>query len=771
MLGLQGLAFSSKEYECVACSATFTGLASLLVHQATHAGSLPKPEPTPPGSNLLQASSTPSSEDGASSSSNIPSTPMYICDCGDEFKDFFVMIAHKQSHVSEVQSPQVLLNKEFTSVKDVSSTDWNPPAAQADQALGEDSVAGPSVHEVSSFKNNAESVDQEEPAAAGTGSLTEDHSPVSTEAEAEEMPEETEGNEKDEPEPKSKSLMKILASAYGKHLVPPRTEDDNKVMVSLKEEPALVVIAPQTIQGPSTVTDMSTMQLKRLLGKPSTKTKAPSISRLLESSTKKIVSLTKIFSPVVLLETRHKFMDPSRNNAYGKYQCARCRRVFQDIDSLTEHHFLHKKERIKCCRCCKQLIIGRVPLPDNHVCPQIRAKTTSSSFSIKSIATRRLRPIQMNILKKVYFCPICQNNFTQRYNLKKHKCNGPVASPASADKGNVCQSIGVGTRSIKVEDTSDPEYEEKLLNVSLSSASSIKEQHQNASAFAESFLQEQDSQWTIPLDIERKMVSTYSGKKRCSRVRFYEKNVVGRYPCNKCHQTFGLTSNLSRHRKLCCGSPKHLGGEHISESVPVKANNVNIYPCNVCGRNFNRKDNMMVHRKKCELRRTMIPQFSSEINPSVPPSNAPQDVPQEDDGGNWSIMSLPSVLPRRVTCECGIGFTSPKLLLEHLQKHAQESYTCPTCGVTVNSWSDYEIHLQLHMHPQHHRHLNPLLIQLKTNMTSQQLTANSLLEKAPQTQKDFKNRRQMFACSRCGSTFARRCSLRRHLTWSQCTGF
>ncbi|KAJ0000264.1 hypothetical protein NQD34_012106 [Periophthalmus magnuspinnatus] len=771
MLGLQGNASSSKEYRCVACSATFTGLASLLVHQATHAGSLPKPPSNPSGSNLLQASLTPSSEDWESSVPKIPATQMYICDCGEEFKDFSIMFEHKQTHVAKVSSPELMVNNGQTSNKDISKTQCSPTGAQTNEALEEDSAPGPSEDELCSFKNT---VDQEEPA----GTSTKDHSPVSAEAElekelaAQDMPEETEGNEMDEPEPKHKSLMKILASTYGKHLVPPQSEDDDKVMASLKEKPELVVIAPQTTtKGPSA------MQLKRLLGKPCMKTKAPSISRLLESSTKKIVSLTKIFSPVVLLETRHKFMDPSSNNVYGKYQCARCRRVFQDVDSLTEHHFLHKKERIKCCRCCKQLIIGRVPLPDNHICPQSRPKTTTPSY-FKSIATSGQKTIQIDSVKNVYFCPICKQNFTRRYNLKKHKCRGSAPSPppqtkflSSAteaclnvyDEGNIC---------IKTEDTSDPEYEKELSNLSWSSASSIKDQHRNATAFAASFLQEQDSQWTLPLDNEQKTL-TSSEKKRRTRVSFFFKNGVRRYPCNKCHQTFGLTGNLSRHRKVCGINPKGFGSGHNSNSAPVNSNNVKMYSCYVCGRNFNRKDNMMVHRKKCEMRRTMIPNFAGEINPSLPLSNAPQDLPQEDDGGNWSIMSLPSVLPRRVTCECGIGFTSPKLLLEHLQKHAQESYTCPTCGVTVNSWADYEIHLQLHMHPQHHRHLNPLLLQLKTNVPLQQPATIGLFEKAPQTQKEFKlpNKKQMFACPRCGSTFARRCSLRRHLTWSQCIGF
>ncbi|KAJ0066107.1 hypothetical protein NL108_001334 [Boleophthalmus pectinirostris] len=739
---------------------------------------------------------------------------MYICDCGEEFKDFSVMIEHKQTHVSEEQSHLLFVNNESTSNKDLSNTGCNLTAAQTNEALGENSAPWPSVDE-----NISENEDQEKPAAVTS---TEDHIPVLAEAEqplekelaAQEMPEETEGNVMDEPEPKHKSLMKILASAYGKHLALSQSEDVDKVMASLKEEPELVVIAPQTTKVPSTVTDMSAMQLKRLLGKPGTKTKAPSISRLLESSTKKIVSLTKIFSPVVLLETRHKFMDPSSNNMYGKYQCARCRRVFQDVDSLTEHHFLHKKERIKCCRCCKQLIIGRVPLPDNHVCPQSRAKPP---YSIKSTATNGQRPMLINSLnnrKKVYFCPICKHNYARRYNLKMHKCRGPVPSPplptkslgnsaetliTVPDEGNSSQSIGIGTRSIKIEDTSDPEYEKELSNLSWSSASSIKDQHKNASAFAASFLQEQDSQWstsdkdedgsqwTMPLndmdlltplnkDINaREMGESLNSDTGSVPMHYFIKDGVRRYPCNKCQQTFCSSCSLSRHQKLCCNITKGLGSGHNSNSTSVNTNNVKMYPCYVCGRNFNRKDNMMVHRKKCELRRTMIPNFASEINPSLPPPNAPQDLPQEDDAGNWSIMSLPSVLPRRVTCECGVGFTSPKLLLEHLQKHAQESYTCPTCGVTVNSWADYEIHLQLHMHPQHHKRPQPLLLRFKQPTTVQQPTQTivppNIPEKHQFRQEQLlrpRKKQQRTVCAKCGKSFASRCSLRRHISWNRC---
>ena len=106
MLGLQGNASSSKVYRCVACSATFTGLASLLVHQASHAtsltkapGSSPQPVTTPRESPF---SSMEPSNQRPSPSALCPDSPsFYICDCGEEFLDFSLMLEHKRSHVPQ----------------------------------------------------------------------------------------------------------------------------------------------------------------------------------------------------------------------------------------------------------------------------------------------------------------------------------------------------------------------------------------------------------------------------------------------------------------------------------------------------------------------------------------------------------------------------------------------------------------------------------------------------------------------------------------------
>lgn len=206
-----------------------------------------------------------------------------------------------------------------------------------------------------------------------------------------------------------------------------------------------------------------------------------------------------------------------------------------------------------------------------------------------------------------------------------------------------------------------------------------------------------------------------------------------------------------------------------------------MFPCSVCGKTFNRKDNMTTHRNKCQLKHAMmnVDRGTALQNMS---GNATDSQTQGDDSGNWGIMSLPSVLPRRVTCECGVGFTSPRLLLEHLQKHAQESYTCPTCGETVNSWADYEVHLQIHMHPHHQllkglqpQRSQPLLLRFQQQQQQPPPPPSQPMIQSPQDQTvkadqlpNLTRKQQRIVCTRCGNTFATRCSLRRHISQNRC---
>ncbi|XP_039661363.1 zinc finger protein 836 [Perca fluviatilis] len=879
MLGLQGSTSSPKVYRCVACSATFTGLASLLVHQATHANELAK-VPAPPQPNISPHETLPASMDSSSGhpssqtlSPECPSSSFYICNCGEEFQDFSLMLEHKQSHVSQSQLMQPLDSNSVLSgdtgcdnVLPTQHVSFIPTVTQPGLVLSCPSTSRFPAVELPTLTDHKADVSLGDSIAIVTtpqGQCTppQDDGEKQLEnilAAAEQIPETVEdmhlqdktnsvlSSEKGESLPKNNSLMKLLASAYMKRFPHPQSPTQNDKIVIPKQEVVPVDITPVTKTEASSMNDLSIAQLRRLLAKPGIKTNAPSISRILESSKKKVVCLTKTFSPVVVLETRQKLMDAGSNGTYGRFQCGRCRRVFQNLDKLTEHHFLHKKERIKCCRRCKQLIIGRLPLPDNHICPQLGNKTIqpSSSFKKKLPFAQKIVPFHsLNNSKKVFFCPLCKHSYARRWNLKMHKCQGPgsaapslQASPSNQKRLVLrsnsevrtdsevksgfqnSQSVSVGTEvtsRIKVEVTS-PNSEQsavsqlawthpaKSFSPFYPKSTKMEPKADSWDAAAVDNEDGNEGQWTMPLDDEmevltstgkagndremKKSVSVDDAETAPPSLRYFVRDGVKRYPCKWCQKTYSRPSTLRRHLRLCGFRPRGPGIVAQSGSqaaTPLAANNMKpMFACFVCGKTFNRKDNMMVHRKKCQLQRTMT--GAGQVNRGTlqrsTTGNASDCQTKEDDGGNWGIMSLPSVLPRRVTCECGVGFTSPRLLLEHLQKHAQESYTCPTCGETVSSWADYEVHLQIHMHPHHQllkglqpQRSQPLLLRFQQQPPQQQLPS-PLPRQPPQKQPRKEplpnptKKQQRIVCTRCGNTFSSRCSLRRHISWNRCKG-
>ncbi|KAF3691767.1 Zinc finger protein 226 [Channa argus] len=893
MLGLQGNASSSKVYRCVACSATFTGLASLLVHQATHASALSKASAPPPQPNISPHETLFATTDASTAHSrppsvlpDSPSSSFYICDCGEEFQDFNLMLEHKRSHVSQVQLLQPLNHNIVISsgagcdkMFPTQQLSLSPMANQPKMVLSCPSISKSPLVELPTLTDRKADAGCEDDTSIVTtrGQCTPSKNDSNIKcdkisAKAEQGKETLDNmhsqdttncllsSEKTENLPKNNALMKLLASAYMKRFPPPKAQTQSDNTVTPKQEVVPVDITTGAKTEVSPINDLSIAQLRRLLSKPGIKTKAPPISRILESSKKRVVSLTKTLSPVVVLETRQKLMDPVGNGSYGRYQCGRCRRVFQNLDRLTEHHFLHKKERIKCCRRCKQLIIGRLPLPDNHVCPQLgnRAKQPSSSFKHKLPFSQKIVPFHsLGNTKKVFFCPLCKHSYARRWNLKMHKCQGPrsafslqahnpiqkmlVLRSDSKTKTDAedkaasqsAKSIAVGTEvtgRIKVEVTSLNSEQSTISQLAWThpaksfspfyTKSSVPEQHKDASLSGVSLQKEEESslvaadvdnensnegQWTMPLDDEMEMLNTIekTGDDREVKsvsvehaeiappgLRYFVRDGVKRYPCNRCQKTYSRPSTLRRHLRLCGFRPRGPVTAAISNSqsvIPLNANNMKpMFACFVCGKTFNRKDNMMVHRKRCQLQRTMADGDRGTVQQGLT-GNTTDSQTQEDEGGKWGIMSLPSVLPRRVTCECGVGFTSPRLLLEHLQKHAQESYTCPTCGETVSSWADYEVHLQIHMHPHHQllkglqpQRSQPLLLRFQQQPAQQQpaqqqpahAEAHHLPPKPPCPEQlpNPTKKQQRIVCTRCGNTFATRCSLRKHITWNRCKG-
>uniref|UniRef100_A0A1A8LUB4 C2H2-type domain-containing protein n=1 Tax=Nothobranchius pienaari TaxID=704102 RepID=A0A1A8LUB4_9TELE len=888
MLGLQGNTSTPRVYRCVACSDSFTGLASLLVHQASHAGMLSKVSASSPSQSTtsLQESlfTTPEPAGPPAMLLESPSPSFYICDCGEEFHNFDLLLEHKRSHVPQLLQPFAnndarLGGEQCNNVFLSQQASFTVPR-QAGLDLSCPSTSMSTSLEASTSNSHAADVALEDHVAMVTSPLGQCFPPQDVSLKrTENMPSISENvlgsdeeihledqsnsvhSAKGENLPKNDILMRLLASAYKNHYPPPLSENQNDNKVVPKQEAIPVEIIGVAKPKASSVNDHSIAQLRRLLAKPGIKTKAPSIGKILESSKKRVVSLTKTLSPVVVLETRQKLVDPTCKGAFGRYQCGRCRKVFLNLDKLTEHHFLHKKERIKCCRRCKQLIIGRLPLPDNHVCPQMGSKSVQPGGSPKNKLPFTPKTVPFHSLnngKKGYHCSLCKRSYARRWNLKMHRCPGQLSLVsrqiypsmrmftirANSTKTNVGheeerhKSIAVGTEAaghVKVESTSPKSEQSATLQLAWTPAAMnfspfpITEPHQSPALASlqggevESWdadrLDNEDGKgkWAMPLDDDShifrsadKGVEDGLGKQSGSAehlevvphsLRYFVADGVKRYPCNRCQKTYSRASTLRRHLRLCGFRPRGFGAvAPIPSQGAITLNSGFVKPmfsCFFCGKYFNRKDNMMAHRKRCQFQRTMSGAERVTVQQNLT-GDAADCQTQRDDSGNWGIMSLPSVLPRRVTCECGVGFTSPRLLLEHLQKHAQESYTCPTCGETVNSWAQYEVHLQIHMHPHHQlmkglqpKRSQPILVRIQQPQQQQQQQQQQLQQQQQQqllTQSVLPPplnppqepphpelisrpaKTQRIVCTRCGNTFASRCSLRRHISWNRCKG-
>ncbi|XP_066533300.1 zinc finger protein 850-like [Hoplias malabaricus] len=626
---------------------------------------------------------------------------------------------------------------------------------------------------------------------------------------------------------KDNSLMKMLASAYMSRKHPAQMQYDH----SQRNLPPQKVSPSPQIQTPAFRSASNSRyfinQLRQKVAKFGLRREGFRYSRnilnvkpIKKKKKKWILSTTKTLYPVVAIETYQKL---DRDNTEGKHQCGVCRRVFQDVDSLVMHHVLHKKERVKFCRRCRQYVIFVISVPNNHICSSFNAGTLSNSPAIQ-------HP------RKLFHCTLCNRSYTRRYRLKRHNCQGIAslkqsATGAESDDDKISYfeestssekhfdlvnfEVNTGEfKQIKNEDLDESPFEENYqktkhpsltAGVRLSSAESFPPFHSNNSLQDQRYDTEaseslSDSQWTVPLDDAEVDIDNYkrhlvdSRKESADEVLDFEPNIthdtgsmsdlsntdfhmyvsasgVKRFSCSKCHKSYSRRSRVRQHLTIC-GAQDFT--EQDSNILAIKK----MFPCPNCGRSFTRKYRMNIHRSKCPMRNSNTMEKSHE-NLFVLPPFSNQEVTQEDSSsnsgsGSWGLMSLPSVLPRKVTCDCGAAFTCPKRLFEHLQMHALESYICSFCGETLPSWAAFEAHQKVHAQS------------VQKESTPQQPHVQSQLQQVPhfqqskQNQKyqaqgmlrskvNYKRHSQPSVCPRCKKVFGWRKSMLRHLRLS-CRG-
>lgn len=873
----------------MACSATFHGLASLLVHQASHASDVS----SPPG-----ATSPICSHCGGLFASKellekhccmlLPppvNQDSHTREFGEGFQETSAIQEHKKIHEM----------KTFTESDNDSTIKIEVMTDSSHSASVFPSESSPSRGTEESLRESQQTISEiEKINCISTSNVTPMQPPISpghhdelraacvsspmisTEAHSEsfenkaKLVENDIGNSSDSEESpdqsavaKKKTLLKMLASAYMSRRQPAQIKwgQNRRALPPRKVSPRAPV--QDTVAMSASKPECTVNQLRQKVAKYATNREGFIPSNRTFSNKGSIVSMTKALCPVVALETRQKLC---RDNVEGRYQCGICRRVFQNKDSLVMHHALHRKERVKFCRHCQQFVLSMISAPDSHICSGYAG--TANTF-----------PTIM-YPRKLFRCQLCNRSYTRRHRLKTHKCQWISASTKKND--TVCEidgesnareqllsiknSIGhvnvavntEGINTIKIEasaespgvdkfqinsnsfksETSPKSFPPFLPNKSkfalvqsqenvneiLKSENSIScsnSETEGMESIAEGSESLERGQWTVPLDDAE--IDVLTDEENCSNLEEASKentddeviilepsdnsgttnstskdfqvhvsdSGVRRFSCNRCQKSYSRRFTLNQHLMICRArkltEPNSYGN--------VSANILGVkkrFPCPHCGSSFTRKDNMNMHRKRCQSMRgtntlagngmldkqSQPAQESIFVLPPVSKSQVRQEGSSNVGSGNWGIMSLPSVLPRKVTCECGASFTCPRLLFEHLQMHALESYICSHCGENLQSWADFEAHQQLHLQTsrpkvedkgsQQQSHVQPQL--------QQELNIQSSVQYPRKVSQDlFKprlNRRPFtgpYVCHRCKKIFRLRKSLLRHLTRS-CKG-
>lgn len=872
----------------MACSATFHGLASLLVHQASHASEVSgRPDAISPTCSHCGGLFASKELLETHSCMLLPPsvTPdFHLCECGEVFQEIGAFQEHKKLHdMKTITDPvndscikieimtdgrqfqpdaPVLSAESSTSQESLNETPQAHSEAEQEECLFTSDVS-PIQHFISQGHH-----DELLPTCVSSPVIfTDGHSDsFKNKTELEENENFRSSDDEESPELSTrtdKSLIKMLASAYMSCRQPSQIQWSpiKRALPPRKVSPRAPVQSPEAKSASNFECTVNQLRQKVAKYAPSQDGCIP-LDRIF-SKKSSIVSMTKALCPVVALETRQKLFG---DNVEGRYQCGTCRRIFQDKDSLILHHVLHRKERVKFCRHCQQLVLSVISVPDVHICSDYAG--TDYSFLTALYPTK-------------FQCQLCNRSYTRRHRLKTHKCqplaasaqNGATASNVevpnargqhlSLTKSTGHVTVAVNTESInsvKTEESADTPMKEKfqvnhdsfkpemspksfppfcpskskcalleskenvgeMLKRKYSINSSSSESEKNAGSNTEESDWLERGQWTIPLDDAE--IDVLTDEENCNNldetsmentddeVIILEPSVncgttnsthpinkdyrmhasddgIRRFSCNRCQKSYSRRFTLNQHLRICrtrkLTEPNSYGN--------VSANILGVkkrFPCPHCSSSFSRKDNMNMHRRRCQSMRgtnpgTLVKQNQAAqenvfVLPPVSNSQARQESSSSSTSGSgsWGIMSLPSVLPRKVTCDCGACFTCPRLLFEHLQMHALESYICSRCGENFQSWADFEAHQQLHLETSRSK--------IEETGAQQQLQEQPQLQQEPNIQpvvenlkKDSQNQLKSrlnpwrltgpYVCHRCKKLFRLRKSLLRHLTQS-CKG-
>ncbi|XP_017557561.1 zinc finger protein Xfin-like [Pygocentrus nattereri] len=853
MLGLQETKSAgtppSKIYSCVACSATFKGLSSLLVHQASHASEISD----------QRVASLPSCSHCGSLFANpellqkhhciilppLVTQDVNVCDRGEEFHELGVIQKHKSVHEIQVKSQSEETSNEtleFVENSELTQMDCSQPVPDevpsneslashcTDESLQNTRTASeeclstsdsPSVNSAVSQVHHDERTEPSSPLAFTEAqdqslgnkieNLTSENTCVS---DHEETP-----NENQESSNKKPLLKMLTFYLNSRQSTQKHWERSKRTLPTWKASTRAPVQAPAVMSASSSgcfnnvreggskygIDGVGFGQSGNLLNVKPIEGKKKS----------KIISTTKTLYPVVAIEACQQLL---KENLEGRHQCGLCRRVFQDMDSLIMHHALHKKERVKFCCRCRQYVISVISVPLNHICG-----SSNVGFS-KQISLPTSNSPTTQHSRKLFHCTKCNRSYTRRHRLNRHNCQWMALFKSSgvdkisnfeegsnAEKQLVsgrqdssCQvNVDVNTGGLKLVKTEEHNTD-SLLEGKYQTGLLAKRFSRNADATAAQDKMSRGrntakgellrgSQCTVPLDDAEIHVMDVNEEKPDALVEAPKDSSDGmvvseptikwptsstlsnkdfqvhisatgirRFSCNRCERSYSRRFTLKRHLEIC--GARKLMEQHSSGKANIIALKKK-FPCPYCGMSFTHKDRMNMHQKRCQSMRSAGTleknNQASQENIFVLSQVSKNQVRHKSSDNNSEIMSLPSVLPRKVTCECGAAFTCPRLLFEHLRLHTMESYICSHCGENWQSWAEFQAHQKFHAQTSGQKNEQKVSQpQLQQEPRFQTATQNQKKQPQDLLKSHLKHR---LVCHKCKKVFGARKSLLRHL--------
>uniref|UniRef100_A0A674NJH3 C2H2-type domain-containing protein n=1 Tax=Takifugu rubripes TaxID=31033 RepID=A0A674NJH3_TAKRU len=478
----------------------------------------------------------------------------------------------------------------------------------------------------------------------------------------------------------------------------------------------------------------------------------------------------RVFASSAYLEKHMKMHEEMKDDSIS---CPECPKQFSTLSELEEHKPCHDPSRSFACKLCHLRFRTKISLCDHleshvsgfkcPVCFQCFATATElichfpahSECSLdSSVPKNKPRtvgqlPNDNHLISAAkYECSECGHSFLGTDAFRQHSCSHQKStansSPlAKTPKVTRCHPPG---EEEEVDVTGEDFYHCPICSMQFSSKSSLLDHQNKKHSLGKTFKCKicgkffSLRRYLRKHELRHEQAKTKNTNKpadkfKCTQCsaefstsselslhkRFHAEKEVGKHRCDMCYKSFSQLSLLWQHQE-----------SHVGQIV---------YECNECDKAFAFPHLLEEHQHRHLRLCGFWPRGVVTLS-----------------GGQGAPLSNRNPKPTFSCYVCGRNFNRKDNMMTHRArcqlKHSVTNVDATTQPVTCES--------------------HPLLIRFQ-QQPQQQPPQSAHQPPQDQTSKaelpsNPVKKQQRAACTRCGNTFATRCSLRRHLSWNRCKG-